>query len=269
MPRGSARRCSPPPRAETVSRRVAVVLGVLLLTVLVPGPSASADDPALRICTTGDYPPMTYRDPTSGEYVGIDVDMGRDLAATLNRVPVFVATTWPTLSDDVATPGRCDIAMGGISITAARQRVGTFTAPYLSSGKVAITQDDSAQRFTTVEAINQPGVRVIENPGGTNERFARERLPLATLTIWPDNATIFDQLAAGRADLMITDSIEARYQAARHPGLEAVNPDSPFTREEKAYLLPSGSPLADAVEGWLRRALADGTFARFYDHWMN
>lgn len=255
-------------RGETAPRLVAVALCVLGLTVFTPVPPSKADDSALRICTTGDYPPLTYRDPASGEYVGVDVEMGRDLAAALGRVPVFVATTWPTLSDDIATPGRCDIAVGGISVTEARQRIGTFTAPYLSSGKVPITQLGSAQRFTTLEAINQPGVRVIENPGGTNEKFAREHFPLATLTIWPDNATIFDELAAGRADVMITDSIEARYQAGRHPGLEAVNPDEPFTRDTKAYLLPMGTPLLDAVDEWLRSALADGTFTRFYDRWM-
>lgn len=255
-------------RVETVPRLVAAAVCVLGLAVFAPAPSSKADDSALRICTTGDYPPLTYRDPTSGEYAGVDIDMGGDLAATLGRVPVFVPTTWPTLSEDVATPGRCDIAMGGISVTAARQRIGTFTTAYMSSGKVPITQDASAHRFTTLEAINQPGVRVIENPGGTNEKFAREHFPLATLTIWSDNATIFDELAAGHADVMITDAIEARYQAARRPGLEAVNADRPFTQDEKAYLLPLGSPLLDAVDGWLRSALADGTFTGFYDRWM-
>lgn len=194
--------------------------------------------------------------------------MGRDLAAALGRTPQFVPTTWPTLSADLTTPGKCDLAMGGISITPARQQIGEFTEPYLSSGKVPLTQGVGAQRFTSVEAINQPGVRVIENPGGTNEQFAREHFPRATLTIWPDNTTIFDELAAGHADVMITDAIEARYQAERHPGLAAVNPDQPFTHDEKAYLLPSASPLSADVHGWLSRALSEGTFAGIYVQWL-
>lgn len=244
-------------------RRLSRLLAAGLL-VLTPVP-ARADEPALRICTTGDYRPLTYLDPATGRYAGADIDMARDLAATLGRPPVFVATTWPTLIRDLSTPGTCDIAMGGISITPAREKIGEFTQPYLSSGKVAITATAAADRFTTIESINQPGVRVIENPGGTNEAFAREHLPLAALTIWPDNTTIFDELAAGHADVMITDALEARYQAGRRSGLTAVDPDHPFTHDEKAYLLPAGSPLSAAVAGWLRQRLDDGTFTRFYN----
>lgn len=251
-------------RGEELHRLAASVCVIGL--ALTAAPSVRADDPVLRICTTGDYPPLTFRDP-AGEFSGADVDMGRGLAGALGRDPVFVATTWPTLSQDL-TGGRCDIAMGGISVTAARADIGEFTQPYLSSGKVPIARSDSAQRFTTVDAINQPGVRVIENPGGTNEQFARQHFPMAALTIWPDNTTVFDELAAGRADVMITVAIEARYQAVRRPALAAVNPDRPFTHDAKAYLLPPGSALADEVNGWLRRALVDGTFTRFYERAM-
>ncbi|MEI6254640.1 MAG: transporter substrate-binding domain-containing protein [Mycobacteriaceae bacterium] len=250
-----------------IGRRAAMA-ALLGLCLLAAAPPSGADEPELRICTTGDYRPLTFRDPATGQYDGIDIDMARDLAATLGRAPVFVATTWPTLTQDLTTPGRCDIAMGGISITPARRQVGEFTAPYLPSGKVPITQSASGGRFATLDAINQPGVEVIENPGGTNEQFAREHFPRADISIWPDNATIFDELAASHADVMITDAIEARYQAARHPGLVAVNPDQPFTEDAKAYWLPGGSPLPGQVDAWLQKAMADGVFAGFYDRWM-
>ncbi len=238
-------------------RRAAAVVVSVGLAGLSPVP-AHAEDAALRICTTGDYRPLTFLEPATTQYEGIDVDMARDLAAALGRTPVFVPTTWPTLSADITTPGRCDIAMGGISVAPARLKIGAFTAPYLASGKAPITRSASAQRFTSVEAINQPGARVIEKPGGSNEQFAREHFPLADLEIWPDNTTIFDELAAGRADVMITDAIEARYQAQRHPGLAAVNPDHPFTHEDQGYLLPLGSPLSADVRTWLDHALSDG-----------
>jgi cyclohexadienyl dehydratase len=158
--------------------------------------------------------------------------------------------------------------MGGISATPARRQIAEFTQPYLSNGKVALARADDADRFQSVDEINQPGVRVIENSGGTNEQFARERLLNADLTIWPDNTTIFDQLVLGRADVMITDAIEARYQAVKHPELVAVHPDQPYTTDRKVYLLPLGSGLAGQVNAWLDRVLTDGTFDRFYSNWM-
>ena len=113
------------------------------------------------------------------------------------------------------------------------------------------------------------GVRVIENSGGTNEKFARQHFPNADITIWPDNTTIFDQLVAGNADVMITDALEAVYQSAQHPGLAAVHADRPFTEEHKAYMLPKGSPLTRDVDAWLTRTLSDGTFSRIRSRWMN
>jgi cyclohexadienyl dehydratase len=250
------------------------VFAALFAVCLVGGqpagsPTASAGGPAeLRICTTGDYLPLTYRDPDSGEYRGVDIDMAKDLAADLERVPVFVATSWPMLSRDLADPGKCDIAMGGISATPARQQVAEFTAPYLANGKVALVRAIDADRYQSVDLINQPAVRVIENSGGTNEQFARQRLPAANLTIWPDNTTIFDQLVEGHFDVMITDAIEAKYQATQHPELVAVRPDQPFTNDRKVYLLPLGSDLRLQVNDWLSRVLADGTFDSYYAAWI-
>lgn len=222
----------------------------------------------LRICTTGDYKPLSYRDPKTGQYAGIDIDMANDLAAHLGRIATFVATTWGSLMTDVGTPGRCDVAVGGISKTPAREQLADFTQPYLTSGKTPLTTAANADGFHSIDQINQHGVRVIENAGGTNEQFAKQNFPNATLTIWQDNTTVFDQLLEGKADVMITDAIEASYQAKQHPELVAVHPDTPFTTDHKAFLLPKGSQLTAQTNEWLAQALTNGTFSRFYNRWM-
>ena len=248
--------------------RISTALAIWAAVVVAPPASAGGPLP-LRVCTTGDYKPLTYRDPGTGQYSGIDIDMATDLAADLGREPVFVATTWANLARDVNTPGRCDIAMGGITVTAARQQIAEFTAPYLDSGKVPLVAQPHADAFGSIDQINTAGVRVIENSGGTNEQFARQHFPNADITIWPDNTTIFDQLVAGNADVMITDALEAVYLSAQHPGLLAVHPDRPFTEEHKAYMLRTGSPLTIDVDAWLTRALSDGTFSRIRSLWMS
>jgi cyclohexadienyl dehydratase len=249
---------------------VALLTGCAVAGQTVALPSAHGGGGAvLRICTTGDYLPLTYRDPDTGAYRGIDIEMANDLAGDLGRVPEFVATSWPTLARDLTDPGKCDIAMGGISATPARRQIAEFTAPYLSNGKVALVRAVDADRFQTIDQIDQSGVRVIENSGGTNEQFARQRLVNVELIIWPDNTTIFDQLVDGHADVMITDAIEADYQATQHPELVAVHPDQPYTSDRKVYLLPLRSALAGQVNRWLNRVLSDGTFNRLYSEWMD
>ncbi len=70
----------------------------------------------LKVCTTGDYAPFTKLDPADKTYSGVDIEMVRDLAKSLGAKPKFTATTWANLTEDVAAR-RCDIGVGGVSIT--------------------------------------------------------------------------------------------------------------------------------------------------------
>ncbi|MGF6233010.1 cyclohexadienyl dehydratase [Inquilinus ginsengisoli] len=222
----------------------------------------------LKVCTTGDYKPFTYLDPAKGEYEGIDIDMAKDLAAALGVKAEFVKTSWKTLMADF-TGGACDMAMGGISVSLPRQKQAFFSIPIDVDGKTPITKCENVDKFQTVEQIDQPGVRVIEPPGGTNEAFVRERIKSAEITIFPDNTKIFDEILAGRADVMITDASETRLQQKLRPGLCAVHPDQPFTFAEKAYLLPRGDVVFKAfVDQWLNLRLKDGSHAKFSAVWM-
>ncbi|WP_395680655.1 transporter substrate-binding domain-containing protein [Inquilinus sp.] len=222
----------------------------------------------LTVCTTGDYKPFTYLDPAKGEYEGIDIDMARDLAAVLGVKAEFVKTSWKTLMADF-TSGACDMAVGGISVTMQRQKLAFFSIPIDVDGKTPITKCENVDKFQTVEQIDQPGVTVVEPPGGTNEAFVREKIKTATITIFPDNTKIFDEILAGRADVMITDASETRLQQKLRPGLCAVHPDQPFTFAEKAYLLPRGDVVFKAfIDQWLHLRLHDGGHARFSAAWM-
>ena len=147
-------------------------------------------------------------------------------------------TAWPMLAHDLQSDA-FDIAMGGVSVTLDRQKIGFFSTPYLSDGKTPIARCDEQSKYQTLADIDRPGVRVIVNPGGTNERFDRAHLRQAAIVVQPDNTKIFDALAAGAADVMITDASETRLQEKLHPGaLCAIHPDQPFDFSEKAYWMP-------------------------------
>jgi cyclohexadienyl dehydratase len=152
----------------------------------------------LRVGLTEDYRPFSFAD-ASGKVEGIDVDMAMSLAQSLGVKLEIVKTSWSALKSDLETDG-FDIAMGGITITLERQKMGLFSNPVFSSGKAPITHCGDEPKYETIAAIDQPGVHVIVNPGGTNERFDRAHLQKATIIQWSDNATIFDALVEGKAD---------------------------------------------------------------------
>jgi cyclohexadienyl dehydratase len=223
--------------------------------------AAIAADGTLRVGMTGDYAPFAVRG-TDGRISGADVTMAESLARALGVALVIVPTTWKTLTADLAAD-RYDIAMGGVSMTPDRAALGDFSHPVLHDGKRPIARCAEKDRYTSLPAIDRGDVRVVVNPGGTNERFAKANLGHATIVEHADNRSIFDEIAAGHADVMVTDGAEVDYQARRHPGVlcPAAVPDS-FDHVDKAYWMTRDPALKAAVDAWLDKALAGGDYAR-------
>jgi cyclohexadienyl dehydratase len=217
----------------------------------------------LRAGTTGDYTPFSLRQP-DGSYVGADIDMAHDLAARLGVDLRFVPSVWVDLLDDFLAD-RFDIAMGGVTVTAPRAEQAFFSIPTFVDGKRPLARQADRERFTSIAAIDQPGVRLIANPGSANEAFARAHFKRATVAVHHDNASVFEELVAGRADVMITDGLEADHQAQLHPELCAVPVPAPFTRLEKAYMFARDPAMKAFIDGWLAAAFASGAWQRALD----
>jgi cyclohexadienyl dehydratase len=220
----------------------------------------------LRIGTTSDYAPFSFLEST--ERRGIDIELGDRLAKDLGVRLVWVATSWPTLAQDLEAD-RFDLAMSGITVTTERRAHGCFTDEYVTTGKTVLAPCDRAERFDSLEAIDRSGVRVIVNPGGTNARFVDEHLRHATIVRHPDNVSIFAALADGAADVMITDAVEATRIAAKDPRLCAPIPQTYFEHVPKALFLPSDEEWQRWLDRWLAARRADGTLHppdRFIEH---
>ncbi|HEY5308939.1 MAG TPA: transporter substrate-binding domain-containing protein [Casimicrobiaceae bacterium] len=221
---------------------------------------------ALRVCTPGDYKPFSLAKGDTA-FEGLDVDLVQAMAKSLGVEVRFVKTSWPKLMDDFVD--KCDVAVGGISVTTDRQTRAFFTAPYMVNGKAPITKCENVSRFQTVADIDKPTVTVIENPGGSNERFARANFKQAKIVIFNDNTTIFDEIVKGNADVMISESVETIVQAKARPGLCAVNPDRPLQYGEMAWLVPRGDATFKAwVDQWLHLAKASGEYDRTVALWL-
>lgn len=213
----------------------------------------------LRVGYTGDYPPFSLAQGTEPP-VGIDAELARDLAASLGVDVHWVQTSWPTLMNDLGS-GQFDIAMSGVSINLTRARQAAFSQPYHRGGKAAIIRCADQHRFSSLERIDQAGTRVVVNPGGTNEAFSRATLLKASLQVHPDNRSIFEEIIAGRADVMFTDQIEVQLQSARHTELCPAEPGQTLSFSQKGYLMPQDPVWTAYVDTWLAQRVGDGTIA--------
>ena len=215
----------------------------------------------LIVGTTGDYRPLTFCEPATGEYWGFGIELAEAIAARMGVVVQFVHTSWPTLTADVqAEPQLFDMAMGGITITEARCATMLMSEGYLANGKTILCRTEDTSRFRSLEDIDRPEVRVMVNPGGLNEQFARQHLTHATLIVHPNNEEIPSLIAQGEADVMITEITEAPYYVQTDPRLAAPLLDTPFTHGEIGVLMRKGQDdLLQLVNSIIRQMKADGT----------
>lgn len=221
----------------------------------------------ILIGTTGDYRPLSFCEPETGEYWGFGIELAEAMAAKMGVTAEFVRTSWPTLTADVlADPQMFDMAVGGITITEARCATMLMSEGYLANGKTILCRVEDTSRFRSLEDIDRPDVRVMVNPGGLNEQFANQNLTHATIVVHPNNEEIPSLIAEGEADVMITEITEAPYYVQTDTRLAAPLLDTPFTHGEIGVLMRKGQDdLLARVNAIIRQMKADGSLRMLHE----
>ena len=221
----------------------------------------------ILIGTTGDYRPLSFCEPATGEYWGFGIEMAKKIAASLSVDVEFVKTSWPTLTADVlAEPQMFDLAIGGITITDARREIMLMSDGYLANGKTILCRASDAERFKSLEDIDKPEVRVMVNPGGLNEQFAQQNLTHATIIVHQKNEEIPSLVAEGQADVMITEITEAPYYVQADSRLAAPLLNKPFNHGEIGVLMRKGQDdLLQLVNLVIRQMKADGSLRQLHE----
>ena len=222
----------------------ALLAGLVIVAAVTVSPAAQAgprldrisETKVLRVGTPGDYRPFAMKEGDG--FQGHDIDLVEAMAKELGARVEYVQTSWPNLLADLAAD-KFDVAVGGITRNVARIRVAEMLPGYAPFGKVALVRTEARERFTTPDSLNQADVRVIKNPGGTNEQYVLQNLKNAQVSTHDRNAEIPGLIAEGKGDVMITETHEASLYARRDPRLHAAFIDAPLTpRNWLGFLLP-------------------------------
>jgi cyclohexadienyl dehydratase len=204
----------------------------------------------IRIGTTGDFNPISFRDPASREYRGHQIDCAQQLGRDMNLRIEFVATDWRTLTNAL-NADQFDIVMAGTSISVARATAAAFTIPWGRTGFVPLVRRRDAARFANWDALNQRGVTVATTLGTTMEQFVQQALPNATMRRVESPARDWQELLGGRVDASVTSTIEAAFLTREYPDLVALFRDAPRNPIPMAFMARAD----------------DAAFLRFLDTW--
>ncbi|MBP3722945.1 MAG: transporter substrate-binding domain-containing protein [Selenomonadaceae bacterium] len=225
---------------------------------------------AIRIGTTGDYIPMSYLNPKTGKYEGIDAELSEIIADSLGVKIEYVPTTWPNLAKDTMS-GKFDIALCGISRNYARAKTMAMSDAYGEGvfGKTILCRKTDEKKFRSLADIDKSNVKVMINPGGTNEKFAKANLKNAKLIVHRENADIPRQIAEGAADIMITETVEAARYIEKDSRLAAPLITEPFTRHSCGALMAKGDQeLLNYINFVLAELRMDGTLKKLEEKYL-
>lgn len=240
------------------------VAGLLCLLPLTQSFAESALDEILssgklKVGTTGDFNPMSIKDPKDNSYKGFDIDVMAELAKDLEVEVEFVPTDWKTLVNGV-TAGQYHIT-GSASISAARMKAAGFSESYLSVLIYPFTTKDKADRFDSWESANKADVKVATTLGTTFEALVKEWFPDAEIKVVEAPARGYQEVLAGRADVFITSNIEGSTLVAEHESIAQIPVDEARAPAPLAMLLPQGDQVwINYVNNWVKLKKVKGFF---------
>ena len=214
----------------------------------------------LRVGTTGDWDPMSMKDPATNKYKGFDIDVMRELAKDMGVKVKFVPAEWKTIVAGI-TADRYDISTS-VTKTPKRAEVAGFTTTYYKYATVPLVLKKNLKKFPTWESLNNSNVKIAPTLGTSQEEKAKEFFPKSKLQSVEAPARDFQEVLAGRADGNITSSTEANKLVIKYPQL-AIVPDGGKNPAFLAMMVPKGDKVwNDYVSNWIKKKQASGYFKK-------
>ncbi len=252
-------------------RKLFLALGVCLLAFSQVAAAQSRlhdilDKGVLRVGTTGDWNPMTMKDPATNSYRGFDIDVTTELAKDLGVEVEFVATDWKTLVNGV-TANKYDIT-GSASLNMSRAKVAGYSQPYFYLAFVPVVQKKDLEKFSDWSDFDKAEVKVAATLGTVQEKMVKEFFPSAEHIVIEAPARDFQELLAKRADVSVTSNVEAATLVDKFKQLAIVPVKEPRKPTPIAMLLPQDDQVwINYINHWVELKKTQGFFDRIAEKW--
>jgi cyclohexadienyl dehydratase len=220
----------------------------------------------IKVGTTGDWNPMTFKDPSSNEYKGFEIDIVNELALDMGVNLIIVPTEWKTLVNGILS-NKYDISTSA-SLSAKRALSTGYTNSYFKLATVPLTLKDNLNKFKTWEDINKKNIKVAVTLGTTQEQQAKQLFPNAILNIIESPARDFQEVLAGRSDVHITSNIEAATLVEQYPELAIIPVTEPKFPTPLAWLTPQNDQVwINYLNHWISIKKSQGFFDKMMDQY--
>jgi ABC-type amino acid transport substrate-binding protein len=219
----------------------------------------------LKVGMTLQFKPEMFRDESTNQPMGYDVDLVQQMATDLN-----VKLNIIDLPFDGLIPGlqasQFDLISVGLVNRPARALAMWFSEPYVPYRQVLVVPFNSTA--TQPSDLNASGKRVTALTGSTAADLAHRLFPKADVVELEQQPALLE-VSSGRADGVIVEEYLAKpFVKANAQAAKILNPDQPFSLEYGCYAVRKGDLdyllwINNWVLYWKAKGLLDSKYAQW------
>ncbi|HKK00031.1 MAG TPA: transporter substrate-binding domain-containing protein [Desulfotignum sp.] len=205
---------------------------------------------------------------TKGDYIGFDIDMGKQLARAMGVKYEPVNTAWDGIIPSLIT-NKFDILISGMTVTQERNLAVNFTDPYIVVGQAILLNKKHEGKVTSYKDLNDPKYVITSKLGTTGEQAVKRMIPRATYKSFEVETEAVMEVIQGNADATVYDLPLIEIMQAQHGEGKTIALTEPFTYEPLAMAVRKGDPdFLNFLNNFIRQYKNDGRWQMAYDKWI-
>jgi polar amino acid transport system substrate-binding protein len=240
----------------------------------------------IQIATDATYPPDESIDPTTGDIIGWDIDLGKAICRVMGVVCTFNNVSFDNIIPQLtASNPRYLVSLSSFTPTSDREAKGIDFVSYYKAGEGWVVGASST--ITVNSAADMCGHTIAVETGTTEEgdawAYIGKQIGGAALAGGKDNCTAagkqdlkvsnFEKqtdantaLLSGRADIGFLDSQIAAYQVKQTSG-KVKTTGQGCSVAPYGIAVPKGSPLEKPIMDAVKYLIENGYYATILQNW--
>ncbi len=205
----------------------------------------------------------------SGELVGFDVDIARELARRVvgDERALHLEEVTESSSVPQMVGGQLDIVVAGLKVKREREQLIDFTQTYFVGGQALLVRNNSL--IERVEDLDRRTVAVLQGAEALDNlrNEAAQRGVIVEFVPFQQDRQALAALSAGQVDAFTADAVSLAQFARENPGLHLVS--ERFLAEPYGIGVRQGdSQFRELINYALQDMKRDGTYDAIYERWF-
>lgn len=229
-----------------------IILLIFMLFLLV---GCGKNNNEIVMVTEAGFAPYEYYD--SGEIVGVDIDIAKEIAKEMGKELVIKDVSFDSIINEVKT-GKADFGAAGISYSEERAEEVDFSINYSVSKQIVIVRDNSS--ITNINDIGNKKIAV--QLGSIADTYVTDNYKNANIIRQKKYLAAIEDLKSDKVDAVVMDELPAKEIINSNSGLKIL--DGSLTNDSYGMIVKKGnSEMLSVINKVLDRLIQEGKIEQF------